>query len=151
MSTYSYLRLVVMLYTVSTYTNVLRGMPFELTTHNVGSVNSIGNVVFLAGSKRYATANATFMFHGVGYDVPQGLRLEQKFLREKLSGITSDHKRIADTISQHTNLNRSEIAGFLRKTQTKDSNFAISKGIIHDIRDVQIPKSTPVISLTFKR
>ena len=37
--------------------NVMKGMPFELVTHNVGSVNSIGNVVFLAGSKRYATSN----------------------------------------------------------------------------------------------
>jgi ATP-dependent protease ClpP protease subunit len=60
--------------------NVLRGMPFELTTHNVGNVNSIGNVIFLAGTKRYATANATFMFHGVGFDAPQGQRLEEKYL-----------------------------------------------------------------------
>lgn len=35
--------------------NVLRGLPIELITHNVGNVNSIGNAVFLAGSKRYAT------------------------------------------------------------------------------------------------
>jgi len=131
--------------------NILKGMPFELITHNVGSVNSIGNVIFLAGSKRYATANATFMFHGVGFDAPQGLRLEEKFLREKLGGIASEHKRIADTISQHTNLTESEVAKFFRETQTKDSNFAISKGIIHEIRDVQIPKGTPVISLVFKR
>ena len=40
--------------------NVLKGMPFELITHNVGNVDSIGNVIFLAGEKRYATANATF-------------------------------------------------------------------------------------------
>src|SRR5213593_78082 len=34
--------------------NVLRGMPFALTTHNAGNVDSIGNAVFLAGTKRYA-------------------------------------------------------------------------------------------------
>lgn len=131
--------------------NILRGMPFELTTHNVGSINSIGNVVFLAGTKRYATANATFMFHGVGFDAPQGLRLEEKFLREKLQGIASEHNRIADTISQQTNLTKNEVTKFFRETQTKDANFAVGKGIIQEIRNVQIPSGCSVIPLVFKR
>jgi ATP-dependent protease ClpP protease subunit len=29
--------------------NALRAMPFKLTTHNVGNVDSIGNTIFLAG------------------------------------------------------------------------------------------------------
>jgi hypothetical protein len=45
--------------------NVLRGYPIELITHNVGNVDSIGNTVFMAGSKRYACPHSTFMFHGV--------------------------------------------------------------------------------------
>ena len=47
--------------------NMLKSMPFKLITHNVASVDSVGNVVFLAGDERYACANATFMFHGVGF------------------------------------------------------------------------------------
>jgi ATP-dependent protease ClpP protease subunit len=131
--------------------NVLKGMPFELSIHNAGSINSIGNVVFLAGTHRYATANATFMFHGVGFDAPPNQRLEEKFLREKLASITSDHNRIADTISKHTNLNKREIAKFFRETQTKDANFALNRGIIEEIRDVQLKRSCPIISLSFKR
>src|ERR1700693_1709158 len=42
--------------------NLFRGFPFELITHNVGNVDSIGNAVFLAGSKRYAAPHSTFMF-----------------------------------------------------------------------------------------
>jgi ATP-dependent protease ClpP protease subunit len=30
--------------------NVMRAMPFKITTHNVGNVDSIGNAVFLAGN-----------------------------------------------------------------------------------------------------
>ncbi len=63
--------------------NVLRGLPVELTTHNVGNVDSIGTALFLAGAKRYACPHSTFMFHGVGFNVPQGARLEEKFLRER--------------------------------------------------------------------
>jgi ATP-dependent protease ClpP protease subunit len=45
--------------------NILRAMPFKLITHNVGNIDSIGNVIFLAGDERYASATSTFMFHGV--------------------------------------------------------------------------------------
>lgn len=79
--------------------NVLRAMSFELITHNVGSVNSVGNMIFLAGKKRYAVANATFMFHGVGFTLSQGQRLEEKDIREKLTGILRDQKK--SVISSH--------------------------------------------------
>ena len=131
--------------------NVLKGLPFELTTHNVGNVDSIGNAVFLSGTKRYATSIATFMFHGVGFNAQQQQRFEEKNLRERLEGVLSDQRRIGDIIAQHTNLNAKQIAQLFRQAQTKDAGYAKSKGIIHDIRDVQIPSGCPIISLVFKR
>lgn len=130
--------------------NVLKGMPFKLIIHNVGNVDSIGNVVLLAGTKRYATKNATFMFHGVGFNAPNS-RLEEKNLRERLNGILSDQKRIGNIISQHAKLTGRQIAGLFRQAQTKDATFALSSGIIHNIRNVRIPKGCPVISLVFQR
>jgi len=131
--------------------HVLKGMPFDFITHNVGNVDSIGNVVFLAGKQRYATQNATFMFHGVGFDIPPNKRLEEKDCRERLGGILSDQTRMGNIIAQHTNLSEREIAKLFKEAQTKDASFAIDKGIIHDIRDVQITTGSPVISLVFKR
>lgn len=131
--------------------NLLLGMPFKLITHNAGNVDSIGNVVFLAGSTRYATANATFMFHGVGFDITSGQRLEEKKLLELLGGVKSHHRQIGSIIAQRTNLKMREIIGLLREAKTKDASWAINKGIIHEIRDVQIPPNCPVISLVFQR
>jgi ATP-dependent protease ClpP protease subunit len=130
--------------------NVMRGMPFELITHNVGSVNSVGNVVFLAGSKRYATSNATFMFHGVGFDI-QNQRLVERDLHEKLSSLQNDQKRIGDLIAQHTSVTEDEIQEFFRTGQTKDAIFAKEKGIISEIRDVSLSPGCPVIPLVFQR
>lgn len=131
--------------------NVLKSLPFELTTHNVGNVDSIGNALFLAGTKRYAVPNATFMFHGVGFNAPPQQRFEEKNLRERLDSVLSDQRRIGDIIAQHTNLNTKQIAQLFRQAQTKDAVFAKSKGIIDDIRDVNIPSGCPIISLVFKR
>lgn len=131
--------------------NILKGMPFELVTHNAGNVDSIGNVVFLAGKERYATKTATFMFHGVGFEIPPNKRLEEKDCRERLDGILSDQARIGSIVANHTKLSEGEVANLFREAQTKDAKFAVDKGIVHDIRDVQITAGCPIISLVFKR
>jgi len=131
--------------------NVMRAMPFHLITHNVGNIDSIGNAVFLAGEERYACPQATFMFHGVGFDINQGIRLEEKLLRERLGSLLADQTRIADIIKQRTKLDPGEIGNLFLEAQTKDAAYARANGIIHDIRDVKIPDGTPVFQLVFQR
>jgi len=84
--------------------NVLRGLGTHLITHNVGNVDSIGNIVFLAGEKRYTCPHATFMFHGVGFEVPGGVRLEEKMLLERLDSIRADHNRLAAILAERTGI-----------------------------------------------
>jgi len=131
--------------------NILRGMPFELITHNVGNVDSIGNAVFLAGEKRYAVPHSTFMFHGVGFNVPANTRLEEKILRERLDSLLSDQKRIGAIITERSKITVDEVEGLFREAQTKDAAYAVSSGLVHEIKDVQIPTGSSVISLVFKR
>jgi ATP-dependent Clp protease protease subunit len=131
--------------------NVLRGMPFELVTHNTGTVGSVGNAIFLAGSKRYAARHSTFMFHGVGHTAQQQQRFEQKDFEERLSALISEQKVIGSIITEHTKISESEIAKLFRQGETKDSEFAVEKGIIDEIREVQITPGCHVIPLVFKR
>jgi len=130
--------------------NILRAMPFEVTTHNVGNVASIGNAIFLAGDERYACPNTTFMFHGVGFDI-KNQRLGERELREKLNNVLEDQKRIGAIIEERTRLTSRKAAGLFSRGQTKDTAFAVSTGIIDDIRDLKIPKGSPIYSLVFKR
>jgi len=131
--------------------NVLRAMPFKLITHNVGNVDSIGNAVFLAGSERFACPHSTFMFHGVGRNVPQGFRLEEKNVKETLDSILADQKRIGSIIKDRTKLDDTQIANLFTEAQTKDAAFAASCGIVDQIKDVQIPQGASVVSLVFQR
>lgn len=131
--------------------NVLKGMPFKLITHNVGSVNSIGNVVFSSGTERYSCSNATFMFHGVGFDITSPTRLEEKSLRERLDSISADQKRIGRVLSENTNLCAQDIDALFLEQVTKDPDYAKGVGLIHDIKEVNIPSGAPLIQLVFKR
>lgn len=131
--------------------NVLRAFPFELTVHNVGNVDSIGNAIFLAGEHRYACPHSTFMFHGVGFDSQPGQRLEEKTLRERLDNITADQRRISGILVERTSITEVEASSLFLEAKTKDADFAASKGIVHEIRDVKIPAGVPVNALVFQR
>lgn len=130
--------------------NVMRAMPYKITTHNVGNVDSIGNAIFLAGEERFACPHSTFMFHGVGFDI-QNLRLEQKNLQESLDALLRDQERIGNILRERSQLNAGEVADLFREARTKDAAFALEKGLVSDIRDVNIPTGAPVISLVFAR
>jgi ATP-dependent Clp protease, protease subunit len=131
--------------------NVMRALPFKLVTHNVGNVDSIGNAIFLAGAERYACPHSTFMFHGVGFDEPAGIRLEEKLLRERLNLIDIEHNRMGSIIEERTKLDKEAISKLFLESQTKDATYAIGCGIVHQIKDVEIPVGCPIISLVFKR
>ena len=127
--------------------NALRAMPFKLITHNIGNVDSISNVVFLAGEERYASPTATFMFHGVGFDIAAPFRLEEKVLLERLTSIRTEHKRIGDIIVSRTKLSLGEIEKMFAEQVTKDVNFAKENDLIHDIVDLKIPPGATVYNL----
>lgn len=131
--------------------NTLLAVPFALTIHNISSVNSIGNVIFLAGQKRYATANSTFMFHGVGFDVTAPTRIDERYVRDRLDSLLADQKRMGQIITTRSDIGEDKIAELFRTQTTVDADWARNNGIIEDIRDFKIPPGSAVISFVFQR
>ena len=127
--------------------NMLKAMPFKLITHNVGSVDSIGNVIFMSGEERYANAASTFMFHGVSFQAPPGVIFDEMLTKEKLDSIQADHNKIADVISKNSKLNVQEIEQYFLESRTKSPDEALADGIIHEVRDVVIPPGALVITV----
>jgi hypothetical protein len=46
---------------------------------------------------------------------------------------------------------RADIEEFFTNAQTKDAAFAAGCGIVNEVRDVQIPVGSPLVSLVFQR
>lgn len=130
--------------------NVLRAFPFKLIMHNVGNVDSIGNVIFLAGKERRAAPHSTFMFHGAGFDVVS-IRLTEPLLREYLDSLAADHKRMAEVFSQRTTLSTENAVELFKEASTKDATWANSVGFTQTTCDPQVPLGVPVHSLVFNR
>lgn len=119
--------------------NALRTLPVSITTYNVGNVDSIGNVVFLAGDQRVASPSSTFMFHGVGWTVGAPTTLDTKAVREISHQLDVLTTRIKSIIASCTTVPGVELDDLFLNASTKDANYAKLKGIAHDIGDPLIP------------
>lgn len=131
--------------------NMLRSLPITLTTHNVGMVDSIGNVIFLAGKERYACKTSRFMFHGVGFSFSQPARFEEKDLREKLGNVQNDQALMVDIICDRSNIDPKEAKRLFLEAGFFGADEARKKGLIHDVRDFAVPQGVQVLQLLFER
>ena len=127
--------------------NFIRALPAKIVMHNIGIIDSIANVVFLAVDERYSNPASSFLFHGVGFDINQPQRFEEKELREKLAIIERDQKSIASIISERTKLTEQDVMEMFFRAKTKSPNEAKELGIIKDIKLVNIPEGNQIISL----
>jgi ATP-dependent Clp protease protease subunit len=105
--------------------NALRSMPFELITHNIGNVDSIGNAIYLGGKKRYANAHSTFMFHSIFWSLPQPTQLQLKQAVEIAESIKRENARISSIIRDQTKLKDDEIDQLFTDGETKNASSAL--------------------------
>jgi ATP-dependent Clp protease, protease subunit len=113
----------------------------------VGNVDSIANVIFLAGAYRLASPPSTFMFHSVGFDQAGPIRLEERNLRQLLNSVVADNERIGSVIAARTNLTLRRAGSLFRDQRTHDAQWALAHGFIQQIDNPQIPAGTVISQL----
>lgn len=130
--------------------NALMALPLKITTYNIGQVNSIGNVLYLAGSQRFANKTSSFMFHGVGFDIANQ-RFEEKQLIERLDNLRNDQKLIADILRKRSKITARKADDLFLKAAFVLPEEARRLGVVHEIRDVNVPKGATFVQLVFQR
>lgn len=131
--------------------NYLKGIPAELITHNFGSVDSIGVVLFCAGKRRLCVPEARFLLHGVSVAFRQNENLEEKQLEERLKGLGMDIENIAKIISANTNKNTAEIIAAMHERTALNAQQALAWNLIHEIKSELFPTGSEIISIHFQQ
>jgi ATP-dependent Clp protease protease subunit len=121
--------------------NTLCAVPFTLTMHNIGNVDSIANVIFMAGATRKSCAGSTFMYHGISFAGIDGETLDEIKLREKLDVITAGQKRLATIISDRSDLSVKQGAALFKQQSTRGAEWALNKGIVSAVEPLVYPAS----------
>ena len=131
--------------------NYLKGLPVSITTHNFGSVDSIGIVLYCAGSKRLSVPQARFLFHGVNVQFKGEQNLDEKLLEERLNGLRIDMENIAKVIAANTGKSAKDITNAMFERITLNPEEAQSWGLVHEIKSELFEAGSEVIAIQFQQ
>jgi len=131
--------------------NYLKGLPASITTHNFGSVDSIGIVLYCAGSRRLSVPQARFLFHGVNVQFKGEQNLDEKLLEERLNGLRIDMENIAKVIATNTGKSAKDITDAMINRITLNPEEAQSWGLVHEIKSELFEAGSEVIAIQFQQ
>ncbi len=135
---------------LSTY-NYLKGLPAMITTHNFGSVDSIGIVLYCAGSRRLSVPQARFLLHAVNVQFKGNQSLEEKQLEEKLKGLRIDIENISKVIAANTDKSVEDVTNAMLERITLTPEEAQSWGLVNEIKSQLFESGSEVVSIQAQR
>lgn len=121
----------------------LKSLPLPLTTYNVGSVESVGVVIFLAGQKRYACPGTRFLVHPLHWGFGSLVAADHSRVSEWRDCLDFDAERYAMIFDSATagapqpQDIRTNLCGNARLFTAEEAKLA---GIIHEATQAKLPK-----------
>jgi ATP-dependent Clp protease, protease subunit len=120
---------------VSLY-HYLKGIPINVSTHNFGSVDSIGVVIFAAGRKRYSVPEARFLVHRVSLTIQGQAQLGMDQLKQLEASLQADQHNIARIIGANSNKTEAQVLAVMNKQPTLFPAEMKRWELVHEVRDV---------------
>lgn len=127
--------------------NYLKGIPAEIVTHNFGNVDSMGLVLFCAGSRRLSVPHGRFLLHGVQANFPQGASLDEKQLEERLKGLRLNIENISGVIAANTGKSEKDVFNDMVEGTQLNPEQAVEYGLVHEITEQLFEKGAEIISI----
>jgi ATP-dependent Clp protease protease subunit len=122
----------------------LKSLPLPLTTHNIGSVESVGVVIFLAGQRRYACPGTRFLVHPLHWGFGNLVAADHSRISEWRDCLDFDAERYARIFEEATSgaSAPSDIRNLLTSNaRLFDPAQALEAGIIHKAVQARLPEA----------
>ena len=126
--------------------NYLRGIPLGVETHNLGSVDSVGVTIYVAGSRRLSVPDARFLLHPVSMQFSQG-SMEREQVVERLKSFDSDIENIAGAIADALGKPEKEILDAMTARTVLSPKQAVDFGLTHEIKRDLFPRGGSLFSI----
>ena len=125
----------------------MKALPVHITTHNIGQTDSIANVIFAAGATRYGTQGCSFLFHGVSMHYERADFIESLLL-EQYKIVARLRENIASVFAQYIGISVADAEALMVSGATiLNSQEALVKIVIHEIRDAAIPPGSKIVAI----
>lgn len=130
---------------------LIRSLPIEVTTVNVGLIASVAILPFMAGKKRVAYPNSHFHFHDYEWNYPSAHNLTRLEYIDHTQMLSSMRDTTFDILKENTSLTDEDFKELklLDVPIIKSPTFAKEKGIVHEINYLAIPEETDIFNVEY--
>lgn len=121
--------------------NFLMSLPVPVNTHNLGTVESMGNILFLAGRRRTACHHSKFLFHPFHWTLHGSV--DHSRMSEYAMSLDYDLELYTRVVQERTEgANETmDVRNYLTAApRILNPREAIETGLIHAVEDVKLPK-----------
>jgi ATP-dependent Clp protease protease subunit len=122
--------------------NFMANSPVDFVMYNGGAVASIAVVLFLAGTRRYASETARFMIHKSHATASPGSRPDA--LNIIVEGLRADDSRTESILRKHVELSTEQWGIHQYGDLHLTAREAKVGGLVDDVRDFAPPKGAPL-------
>lgn len=127
--------------------NYLRGIPAEVTTVNMGNVDSAAAILYCAGKHRYTLDGTRFLLHGVSIPVQANSLINAQDLENNLSLVKNRNQMIARVLAANTNKEEVEITDMLRGQTILNPEDAKKWGLVDEVRKEFLEPGATLVTL----
>ena len=130
--------------------NLLRHMSsLELTTFNIGNVDSAAMLLYCAGAHRYSLPGpgTRFLIHGNAMNPPVGVPIDVTFWESQVQLLKSLNEMTVRVIAEASNDRRSDIEAAVHSQKILSPELAKEWGIVQDIREDFMPPGATFIAV----
>lgn len=130
--------------------NFLRALPMKLTIHNIGSVESIANIVFLAADQRFACPDTHFLFHSFDWTFGNQTLVHER-IKEISASLSADEQRYISVLKQRTGISDAKLHewDFFKRHLVVNATEAKAAGLIHDVKEAKAPAGWQVWNVDY--
>lgn len=118
--------------------NYLKGLQIDLTTVNVGNVDSSAGIMYCAGTKRDSVPEARFLIHEVSLTIqsngPGNMSIDLPSLEAQISMLESQESTIAKILATAANKPQAEAEKRIHTQAALSAQEAKDWGLVQDIR-----------------
>ncbi|MDH1265224.1 ATP-dependent Clp protease proteolytic subunit [Pseudomonas sp. GD03944] len=119
--------------------NFIASLPIPVHTHNLGTVESMGNIIFLAGSRRSACEHSKFLFHPFHWHLNGSV--DHARMLEYAMSLDYDLHLYARIVAERT-ANATEPLDVLEYLKASprilDAQEALMTGLVHEVVSLDV-------------
>lgn len=129
--------------------NFLNGLKkVHIHTHNLGQIDSCGNLIFLAGQERTASKSSSFLLHRPELTLQGATQFSIDFLKERIESLEKDEKKMAEIIADKIGKNQKDVLQMFGDRKTYSSTEAKNLNFITQIEEFVAEPGMPIFTIT---